>query len=195
MWISIVPSKRTSKLLPVAEPEQGGKIQRKPIGKSGSGLTALGIYGLELIEQDLVVQEDEGPLLDSRGIKNVPIRFCGLGVLIGLKAWALRERTKTKDGYDIVWLLKAKGLEEVAQHFVDKGLHQLDFGTTALEILEECFKTHEHTGPVGWITESEFDEEQAAVESRLASGLVLEFANLVRQKAEEAASAQTEKQA
>ena len=36
--------------VPVDTPEQGGRIQKKPIENSGSGLTALGIYGLELIE-------------------------------------------------------------------------------------------------------------------------------------------------
>lgn len=71
----------------VETPEEGGKIQRKPIEQSSSGLTALGIYGLDSIERDLVEIEDEGPLLDDRGIKKVTLRVCGPAVLLGLKAW------------------------------------------------------------------------------------------------------------
>ena len=54
--------------VPVTHSEQGGKIQKKPMEKSGSGLTALGLYGLDLIERDVVEIEDEGPLLDGRGV-------------------------------------------------------------------------------------------------------------------------------
>lgn len=55
--------------VPVDTPDQGGRIQRKPIAKGGSDLTALGIYGLEYIERDLEEIVDEGPLLDDKGIK------------------------------------------------------------------------------------------------------------------------------
>src|SRR5205814_10106245 len=63
--------------VPVDTPDQGGKIQRKPIENGGSDLTALGIYGLDLIDRDLQEIEDEGPLLDNRGLKKVTLRVCG----------------------------------------------------------------------------------------------------------------------
>jgi hypothetical protein len=66
--------------VPVDTPDQGGKIQKKPIEQSGSGLTALGIYGLDLIERDIEEIEDEGPLLDGKGIKRVKLRVCGPAV-------------------------------------------------------------------------------------------------------------------
>lgn len=164
--------------VPVDQPEHGGKIQRKPIEKGGSDLTALGIYGLNLIEHDLLEIVDEGPLLDGRGIKKVPLRVCGPAMLVALKAWALNERNKTKDGYDVVWILKALGPAAIAERFRASGLHELAFGKQALTFLQECFKTHEHTGPVGWTVESQFEGDDAIRERREAAGLVQEFVRL-----------------
>ena len=168
--------------VPVTEPEQGGKIQRKPITQSGSGLTALGIYGLDLIDRDIVMQDDEGPILDDKGVKKVTLRLCGHAVLIGLKAWALVERTKDKDGYDVVWMLKAEGTSTMADRFVEAKLPETDFGSKALDHLSDCFKTHEHTGPLGWIKESGFEGDEAAREARIAAAVVQEFVSLVRKK-------------
>ena len=161
--------------VPVDTPEQGGKIQRKPIEKSGSGLTALGVYGLDLIERDIVEVEDEGPLLDDKGIKKVILRVCGPAVLLGLKAWALHERTKSKDGYDVVWMLKAFGPEAVAARFRTAGLHETDFGNGALKFLEEHFASPAHTGPIGWVSESRFTGDEQAREVREAAGIVRDF--------------------
>lgn len=164
--------------VPVDTPDQGGKIQRKPIENSGSGLTALGIYGLDLIERDIVEIEDEGPLLDGKGIKKVRLRVCGPAVLIALKAWALKERNKTKDGYDVVWMLKAYGPEAMSARFRAIGLHETDFGIQALASLKECFQTHEHTGPVGWAVESQFTGDERSREMREAAGVVQDFLRL-----------------
>jgi len=166
--------------VPVTDPEQGGKIQRKPIEKSGSGLTALGVYGLDLIDRDIVMQDDEGPLLDGRGVKRVSLRLCGPAVLLGLKAWALLERTKDKDGCDIVWMLKAQGAPEMADKFLAARLHETDFGNKALDYLSDGFKTHQHTGPLGWANESGFEGDQAVLEARTTAGIVQEFVSLVR---------------
>lgn len=166
--------------VPVDDPAQGGKVQRKPIEQSGSGLTALGIYGLEFIERDLEIVPDEGPLLDDRGIKRVNLRVCGSAMLLALKAWALTDRNKSKDGYDVVWMLKALGPQTIAQRFRAADLHETDFGTEALARLEACFSTPEHTGPIGWISESFFESDEAAREKRDAVGLVREFLAGVR---------------
>lgn len=167
--------------VPVDEPNQGGRIQQKPIEKSGSGLTALGIYGLDLIERDLEEIEDEGPLLDGKGIKKVKLRVCGPAMLVALKAWALGDRSKPKDGYDVVWLLKAYGPESVGARFKEKGLDTTDFGAEALARLQECFKTRAHTGPSGWVEESGFAGEERARELREAVGVVGEFIRVVRE--------------
>jgi hypothetical protein len=166
--------------VPVDDADQGGQIQKKPIEQSGSGLTALGIYGLEYIERDTRIVMDEGPLLDGKGIKNVPLRVCGPAVLLCLKAWALNDRTKTKDGYDVVWLLRAHGTETLAERFKELQLIDTDFGARALEFLEDNFMTHEHSGPMGWVKESQFAGEDAAFEARQAAGVVGEFLQLVR---------------
>ena len=166
--------------VPVENPEQAGKIQRKPIEKSGSGLTALGVYGLDLIERDIVEVEDEGPLLDDKGIKKVTLRVCGPAVLIGLKAWALHERVKSKDGYDVVWMLKAFGPEALAARFCAAELHKTDFGMGALKFLEEHFSSPDHTGPRGWASESQFSGEEQAREVREATGIVQDFLRRVK---------------
>jgi hypothetical protein len=166
--------------VPVDTPDQGGRIQRKPISKGGSDLTALGIYGLDFIERDMMEIEDEGPLLDQKGIKKVNLRVCGPAVLVALKAWALKDRNKTKDGYDVVWMLKAYRPEVVAARFRNAGLHETDFGEKALTILQDCFLTHEHTGPTGWAVESLFEGDERIREMREAAGIVQEFVGMAR---------------
>lgn len=168
--------------VPVNTPEEAGKIQRKPIAQSGSALTALGIYGLDLIERDIVEIDDEGPLLDGKGVKRVGLRVCGPAMLLALKAWALKERNKTKDGYDVVWVLKAYGAEALATRFRATGLLETDFGRRALVLLAEAFKTHEHTGPAGWVIESQFDGDTRVRERREASGVVQEFVQFVKEE-------------
>ncbi len=166
--------------VPVDDADQGGKIQKKPLENTGSGLTALGIFGLEYIDRDLWIVEDEGPLLDDKGIKKVPLRICGPAVLLCLKAWALNDRTKSKDGYDVVWLIRAYTPEKLAVRFKELDLSSTEFGAKALGFLEENFKSHDHTGPRGWVAESHFEGEQAEREARQAAGVVAEFLSLVR---------------
>jgi hypothetical protein len=164
--------------VPVEDPAQGGTIQRKPIEQSGSGLTALGLYGLNYIERDTEQIEDEGPLLDGKGVKKVTLRVCGPAALIGLKAWALQDRNKPKDGYDVVWILKAYGSDTVAAKFRKAGLQNTDFGQQALEFLGHSFRTHEHAGPLGWVIEAGFESDEAVREAREAAGIVQEFVRL-----------------
>ncbi|HEY3333313.1 MAG TPA: hypothetical protein VGK19_24975 [Capsulimonadaceae bacterium] len=166
--------------VPVDDPDEAGKIQRKPIEQSGSGLTALGIFGLNYIDRDTDEVEDEGPLLDGKGIKRVTLRVSGPAIFIGLKAWALKERNKPKDGYDVVWTLKAYSAEAVAARFRTAQLHQTDFGRQALDHLSDAFKTHEHSGPAGWVMESGFESGQAQREAREAAGIVQAFVRLTR---------------
>lgn len=167
--------------VPVSEPEQFGKIQKKPIEQSGSSLTALGVFGLEWIESDLQIIPDEGPLLDGRGIKQVDLRICGPAMLLALKAWALTERNKAKDGYDVVWMLKALEPQTIATRFREAGIANTPFGVEALNKLESCFSTYQHTGPQGWINESRFEGAESAREARDAVGLVREFVQLARE--------------
>lgn len=166
--------------VPVGDPSQGGRIQKKPIEQGGSTLTALGIYGLDLIERDIQEIEDEGPLLDGKGVKKVTLRVCGPAILMGLKAWALHDRNKSKDGYDVVWILKAYGPDAVAARFRSAGLHETGFGQQAITFLKESFETYEHTGPVGWAVESQFQGDERIREMREATGIVREFVRLAQ---------------
>ncbi len=167
--------------VPVSDPLQAGKIQKKPIDQGGSGLTALGIFGLDHIGKDLVEVDDEGPLLDGKGVKKVTLRLCGPAMLVALKAWALTERSKSKDGYDVVWMLKAYRPKPVAARFFAAGLHETKFGGQALNRLEEIFKTYERTGPGGWADESGFVGDERVREMREASAIVNEFVVAVKQ--------------
>jgi hypothetical protein len=97
---------------------------------------------------------------------------------VALKAWALQDRNKTKDGYDVVWILKAYSPEAIATRFRFAGLHETDFGKQALTFLGECFRTHEHTGPVGWAVESQYVGDERVREMREAAGIVQEFVRL-----------------
>lgn len=166
---------------PVSDQSDAGTILKKPFEKSGSGLTALGVYGLENLTKDLVVIESEGDLLDDVGVKKVPISVCGPAMLMVLKAWALKERTKLKDGYDVVWLLKALGPDVLARKYLGAELDQSETGARALGFLEESFSSIEHTGPVGWVAESGFVGEAAVLQKREAVGLVNEFCKKCRE--------------
>jgi hypothetical protein len=164
----------------VSDASQAGKIQKKPIENGGSDLKALGIFGLEHLDKDVIEIENEGPLLGDKGIKKVPIRISGPAMLIALKAWALKERTKSKDGYDVVWMLRASGVEALVQRYRSSGLLDTEFGTKALDSLMENFETPDHTGPKGWVLESKFEGENAALEARNAEGIVKEFVGALR---------------
>jgi len=78
-------------------------------------------------------------------------------------------------GYDVVWILKA-----FATEFQKAELQKTDFGQRSLEFLAEAFKTHEHTGSVGWITESGFEGNERARECREAAGIVQDFIRLAQ---------------
>lgn len=165
---------------PVENEEQGVRIQTKPFPESGSGLTALGILGLDLLERDKITIPSEGLLLDDRGIKAVEVTVCGLAMLMLLKGWALAHRTKIKDGYDVVWCLKALGPDRIAIQFREAGFHDHHVGIKALEFLESSFQTPEHTGPKGWAISSGFQGEEREREKRDAVGIVREFTRLCR---------------
>lgn len=101
-------------------------------------------------------------------------------MLLALKAWALTERNKAKDGCDVVWMLKALGTQTIATRFREAGIGETPFGIEALNKLELCFSTYQHTGPQGWSHESLFEGAESACEARDAAGLVQEFVRLAR---------------
>lgn len=168
----------------VGNQSEGGRIQKKPFSQPGSGLTALGIYGLDLIAKDVIKLDDEGPLLDNQGVKKVSISVCGPAMFMLLKGWALHERSKDKDGYDVVWVLRALGAEKVAAKFNEAGLHQHNAGILALEFLSSAFESSAHTGPNGWVATSGFVLDEREREKREAVGIVAEFCRLCRELAQ-----------
>jgi hypothetical protein len=147
----------------------------------------MGLYGLQFMSLDTVIVADEGPLLDLANrvsVQGAPVNLplCGPAIFLALKAWALTQRQGTRNGerdaYDVLWMLKALGPQSLAAHFRAARLQELPFGTQALEHLAACFASHRHAGPLGWITESCFEGQEAAREARDAAGLVQEFTQL-----------------
>jgi hypothetical protein len=160
--------------------DTAGRSQNNPIEQCGSGLKALAIDGLEYIERDIITVTSTGPLMNDKGIKDVELRICGTAMLICLKGWALKQRTKPKDGYDVVWLLKAQSPRKLAEHFLSTGLQETEFGQKALDYLLETFESIEHTGPKGWSLESKFEGDEAVMQRRDAVALVADFVSRVR---------------
>ncbi|MBS1701763.1 MAG: hypothetical protein JST12_08880 [Armatimonadetes bacterium] len=181
-WIGTVEEKEiiVELFVQVDDPEQGGKSQKKPVEGGGSGLQALGVYGLQHMELDIIEFPSKGELMNGKGIKDVTLRICGPAMLICLKAWALEQRTKEKDGYDVVWMLNAYGPEKLADHFKKCGLAETDFGKQALDFLQKTFESEDHTGPIGWVIESEFEGDDVPLQKRRAVGLVQEFLTKAR---------------
>jgi hypothetical protein len=96
-------------LCQVTEDGRPGSI-RKPLGaKIGSKLGAIQIAGAELVDHDHVLVDIHGELLDGRGRCDDPIMLhvAGVASLLTLKGLAMRDRTKDKDPFDIVWLISA----------------------------------------------------------------------------------------
>lgn len=96
-------------LCPVAEEGNPGTV-RKQLGLNvGAKVGAIQIVGAELVNRDHVQVDIRGELLDGRGRCDDPImlRVAGVSSLLMLKGLAMRDRSKDKDPFDIVWLLSA----------------------------------------------------------------------------------------
>jgi len=78
----------------------------------------------------------------------VPMRVASVAAFIVMKAFAMRDRRKDKDAYDVVYCLQnyEGGLEAVAADFAKFGNHGLV--REAMKILLEEFESTTHVGPM-----------------------------------------------
>jgi hypothetical protein len=76
----------------------------RPGGVVGGKLSALAIEAGRLIDRDARECEVEVDLPDGGGRTRHKLIVAGPGSYLAAKAHALRERTKNKDAYDVVWL-------------------------------------------------------------------------------------------
>jgi len=158
-----------------------GHLRRNPGTNVGSRISAIRTRGAELAGLDYVTVTLRGELLDHGGIQEgVPARVANLLPFLVLKAFAVDERDKAKDSYDIVWILNANrqgprsAVEEIAKSPV---LSHAEV-SVALEHLRKHFRTHEHRGPAQYanfeLGDANNEEERARLR-RFAHGTVAEF--------------------
>lgn len=94
---------------PVQEGGEPGRLRRNPAAGVGSRISAIQLRGAELAGRDASAIVLRGPTLDEGGDREVTVHVAGLLPFLTLKAFALTERVKEKDAYDIVWTVTAFG--------------------------------------------------------------------------------------
>ena len=127
-------------LLAPVTPRTGSSHRHERIG--GEPL-ARRTEGAEIVRIARVDRELEGMLPDGRR-NRVAVRVATPAAMVVLKALAMGERDKLKDAYDIDYLLRHIGVEEVAAGIAEFG--QLDPVTKALGILAEKFSSIDAIG-------------------------------------------------
>jgi peptidoglycan hydrolase-like protein with peptidoglycan-binding domain len=127
-----------------------GRLLRNPGQNIGSRISAIRTRGAELAYDDYFEVELKGELLDHGGIQeSVKVKVAGLLPFVVLKAFALNERDKPKDSYDIVWTFNAfrdgprSAVEEMAKSPV---LNRPEVAE-AIGYLRNHFQSTEHRGP------------------------------------------------
>ncbi|MFQ5744164.1 MAG: hypothetical protein ACE5HV_11320, partial [Acidobacteriota bacterium] len=73
----------------------------------GATISAIGLRGAELTAEDFREVELQGETLDHGGNRSVTVHVTNILPFLVLKSFALDERVKDKDAYDIVWTLAA----------------------------------------------------------------------------------------
>lgn len=102
--------------------------------------------GAELVRTAHVDRELDGVLPDGRP-NRVAVRVATPAALVILKALAMSQRDKPKDAYDIDYLLRHVGVEEVAAGIMEFG--QVEPVVKATAILVEKFRSIDAIGPTG----------------------------------------------
>jgi hypothetical protein len=125
----------------------GGTIESNPAPGAGKELGALRIPGAELAALDYVERELAGPTIEGDHVV-VRLRVANLLPFLVLKAFALDEREKDKDGYDIVWLLSAYGdtPADAARAARHSPVMDHPMVTRAIRRLREHFSTRDARG-------------------------------------------------
>jgi hypothetical protein len=128
-------------LLAPATPRSGGGHRHERIG--GEPL-ARRTEGAELVRLGHVEREISGSLPDGRRHR-VAVRVATPATLVILKALAMGQRDKPKDAYDIDYMLRHVGVEEVAAGVQEFGA--VGPVKKALAVLAEKFSSIDAIGP------------------------------------------------
>ena len=102
--------------------------------------------GLHLAFQDSLSVQLRGTTIAGEQASR-PVRVCGPGAFVVLKALAFRNRGENKDAYDLYYLLRhyGSGVDEVAERLRPM-LHD-NATQSAIDILREDFHDHDALGP------------------------------------------------
>ncbi len=134
---------------PVAPDGQPGRLRRNPRSSVGSHISAIQLRGAELAGQDCIQVHLSGDTLDEGGSRDVNLFVANLLPFVVLKAFALSERVKEKDAYDVVWALSAaeggpEGAARMTRRSPISGHAETQAG---IEALREAFRETGSTGP------------------------------------------------
>jgi len=158
---------------------QPGKLLRNP-GGAGSQISAIRTRGAELAGQDFITVPLRGELLDHGGFQErVELRVANLLPFLVLKAFAVNDRDKAKDSYDLVWTLDAygEGPASAAEEAAKSPVIGNPNIAAAISCMREQFQTIGHRGPSQYaifelIHEDEDERERLR---RFAHGTIQEF--------------------
>ena len=159
---------------------QPGKLLRNPGLNVGSRISAIRTRGAELAAMDHVVISLAGELLDHGGIQeSVSAQVANLLPFLVLKAFAIEERDKEKDSYDVVWMLSAykDGPRSVVQEIAKSPVLGHPDVAAAMERLRAHFQTPDHRGPSQYAKFELIggDENERAQLRRYAHGALADF--------------------
>jgi len=129
---------------------QAGQLLRNPGQNVGSRISAVRTRGAELAGMDHFEVTLRGELLDEGGIQEgVIARVGNLLPFIVLKAFAIEERNKSKDSYDLVWPLNAykEGPRSCVEAIARSPVIRHPGVPVAINHLKTNFQTLEHRGP------------------------------------------------
>jgi hypothetical protein len=162
---------------------QAGTVLRNPGGEVGSKISAIRMSGAELVALDAFTVRLSGETLDHGGIQEgTEVHVANLLPFLVLKAFALEERVKDKDAYDIVWTLNAfpGGVEGAVQALVQSPVFGHPDVAKAIGFLRRNFQSIEHRGSAQYARfERTGDSEEERVNlRRYAYGTLTEFFRL-----------------
>jgi hypothetical protein len=157
-----------------------GKLMRNPGSNVGSRISAVRTRGAELAAEDYVVVSLGGELLDQGGIQEaVTARVANLLPFLVLKAFAIDERDKMKDSYDVVWTMSSykDGPRSVVQEIASSPVLGHPDVAAAMERLRSHFQTPGHRGPSQYANFELIgdDEDERARLRRYAHGALADF--------------------
>lgn len=157
-----------------------GKLSRNPGKNAGSKISAIRTRGAELAAMDCVVVSIRGELLDHGGMQQAAsVQVANFLPFLVLKAFAIDERDKTKDSYDVVWTLNAykDGPRSVVEEIAKSSVLRHPDVAAAMERLRNHFQPPEHRGPSQYANFeiAAGDEHERARLRRYAHGTLADF--------------------